>query len=454
MATTEDLKINAECIRMTDGGSNNYYYANVSLIVDGLAGKHHSKKKFNNNTVGHASENPKSPESLAQSKHKIVFIGPPGHVIVSERLRRASRTLMMGKIKANIIGFPIMIKASEGGGGKGIRKVENPDNFKQAFAQEFLVHRMRLARDARHHEVQALADQYGNAISLFGRDCSVQRRHQKIIEETPFTIKKQETFDLMERATVRLTKLVGCVSAGIVEYLYSHEIYFFCFLEFNPRLKVEHPTTEMVSGGNLPAQLQIATGIPFHQIRDIRVENVDVNFVNSDMVDELNFRSSTNVWGRFSVNYGGGLHEFADFNLVIFFAYEENRALTDENGPTQLRSLSPGKLVRFLVESGGHVIKMYMPLIATDGVIQFIKQQNSTLESGDIIGILTLDDLVEFATQAKHILECILDGYDNQAMLQSSIKKLIEILENSDLESHAVFSALSGRIPAKLEAAY
>ncbi|CAI2192938.1 9180_t:CDS:10, partial [Funneliformis geosporum] len=405
--------INAECIRMTDGGSNNYYYANVSLIVDGLAGKHHSKKKFNNNTVGHASENPKSPESLAQSKHKIVFIGPPGSVM-SCYCFRAFTTCVKdvddGLNKANIIGFPIMIEASEVPGSP--------------------IFIMRLARDARHLEVQALADQYGNVISLFGRDCSVQRRHQKIIEEAHVTIKKQETFELMERVAVRLTKLVGRVSAGTVEYLYSHEIDFFCFLELNPRLQVEHPTTEMVSGGNIPAQLQIATGIPFHQIRDIRV---DVIFPN-DIVHELSFRS-TNVRGRFSVNYAGGLHEFADFNLVIFslmvrivkksrknmivaltelstrrnfrntveylvklpetqaskkipdkmlaviygvhykftatrstldsFTLYLNgsrvqvsvRALTDENDPTQLRSLSPGKLVRFLVESGDHRVE-------------------------------------------------------------------------------------------------
>ncbi|CAG8532450.1 333_t:CDS:2 [Funneliformis mosseae] len=765
MATPEDLKINAEYIRMADqyievpGGSNNNNYANVSLIVDiaERTGVHAVWAGW-----GHASENPKLPESLARSKNKIVFIGPPGsamrslgdkisstivaqsanvptmdwsgngvtqtefdehgHVIVSENVyeKACVKDVDDALNEANIIGFPIMIKASEGGGGKGIRKVENPDNFKQAFAQVqgevpgSPIFIMRLARDARHLEVQVLADQYGNAISLFGRDCSVQRRHQKIIEEAPVTIAKQETFEAMERAAVRLAKLVGYVSAGTVEYLYSHENDFFCFLELNPRLQVEHPTTEMVSGVNLPAaQLQIAMGIPLHQIRDIRVlyglapsgtseidfdfsdpeslqtqrrpapkghviavritaENPDAGFKpSSGMVHELNFRSSTNVWGYFSVNSAGGLHEFADSQFGHIFAYGENRqqsrknmivalkelsirgdfrttveyliklletqafeensfttgwldmlisdenltaekpdkmlavicgavtkaytaamesileyksflekgqipcknvlrtvfiidfiyegvhykftatrsapdsftlylngsrvqvsvrALTDggllvlldgkshtcyfreevqgmrmmidsktclleqENDPTQLRSLSPGKLVRFLVDSGDHVkrgdayaeievMKMYMPLIATeDGIVQFIKQQNSTLEAGDIIGILTLDDpsrvrhALPFEGQlpamnppvivgdkahqryceVKYILECILDGYDNQAMLQSSVKELIELLENPDLpylESHAVLSALSGRIPAKLETA-
>ena len=120
---------------------------------------------------------------------------------------------------------------------------------------------MKLAGSARHLEVQLVADQYGNAISLFGRDCSVQRRHQKIIEEAPVTIAKQDTFEKMERAAVRLGKLVGYVSAGTVEYLYSHGDDKFYFLELNPRLQVEHPVTEMVTGEDLVRwQIIVAEG--------------------------------------------------------------------------------------------------------------------------------------------------------------------------------------------------
>ncbi|KAG0694663.1 hypothetical protein DFH29DRAFT_815071, partial [Suillus ampliporus] len=119
-------------------------------------------------------------------------------------------------------------------------------------------------------EVQLLANQYGNAISLFGRDCSVQRWHQNIIEEAPVTITKENMFEQMEHAAVRLAKLVGYVSAGTVEYLHSRgeDLY---FLELNPHLQVEHPTTDMVSGVNLlAAQLQVAMGIPLCRIRHIR----------------------------------------------------------------------------------------------------------------------------------------------------------------------------------------
>ena len=102
-----------------------------------------------------------------------------------------------------------------------------------------------------------LADQYGNAISLFGRDCSIQRRHQKIIEEAPVVVAGSDIFEEMERAAVRLAKMVNYVSAGTVEYLYETTGQYY-FLELNPRLQVEHPCTEMVANINLPAaQLQV-----------------------------------------------------------------------------------------------------------------------------------------------------------------------------------------------------
>jgi acetyl-CoA carboxylase/biotin carboxylase 1 len=242
---------------------------------------------------------------------------------------------------------------------------------------------MKLAGSARHLEVQLIADQYGNAISLFGRDCSVQRRHQKIIEEAPVTIARPEKFEEMEKAAVRLAKLVGYVSAGTVEYLYSHSDDSFYFLELNPRLQVEHPTTEMVSGCNIPAiQLQIAMGIPLHRIRDIRTlygmdphgiteidfdgsdpesvnrqrkpkpkghvvacritgENPDAGFKpSSGNLTELNFRSNSNVWGYFSVSSAGGLHEYADSQFGHIFAYGLERSEARKSMVVALKELS------------------------------------------------------------------------------------------------------------------
>ncbi|KAI0222350.1 acetyl-coenzyme-A carboxylase [Massospora cicadina] len=434
MATPEDLKANAEYIRMADqyvevpGGTNNNNYANVDLIVDiaERTGVHAVWAGW-----GHASENPRLPESLQVSKHRAVFIGPPGSAMRSLGDKISSTIVAQsaevptlgwsgshisdvvkdedgfitvpdeayaqacvsdaeeGFQRARSVGYPIMIKASEGGGGKGIRKVEDESMFAQCYSQVEKevpgspIFIMKLAGNSRHLEVQLLADQYGNAISIFGRDCSVQRRHQKIIEEAPVTIAKPETFEQMEKAAVRLAKLVGYVSAGTVEYLYSHSDDKFYFLELNPRLQVEHPTTEMVSGVNLPAaQLQVAMGIPLHRIRDVRLlygmapnttneidydfaspkalqvqrkpmpqghviavritaENPDAGFKPSGgVMQELNFRSNTNVWGYFSVSSNGGLHEFADSQFGHIFAFGENRQQSRKNMVVALKELS------------------------------------------------------------------------------------------------------------------
>lgn len=294
-----------------------------------------------------------------------------------------------GLEKAKDIGFPVMIKASEGGGGKGIRKAMSEEGFEQLYkaaASEIPgspIFIMKLAGNARHLEVQLLADQYGNNISLFGRDCSVQRRHQKIIEEAPVTIAKSPTFKGMEDAAVRLGRLVGYVSAGTVEYLYSHEDDKFYFLELNPRLQVEHPTTEMVSGVNLPvAQLQVAMGIPLHRISDIRLlygvdpkttTEIDFEFKSPEsdkiqrrpqprghctacritsedpgegfkpsngVMHDLNFRSSANVWGYFSVSTASSIHSFSDSQFGHIFAYGESRAASRKNMVVALKELS------------------------------------------------------------------------------------------------------------------
>ncbi|XP_075575894.1 acetyl-CoA carboxylase 1 isoform X5 [Pelecanus crispus] len=427
MVTPEDLKANAEYIKMADhyvpvpGGPNNNNYANVELILD-------IAKRIPVQAVwagwGHASENPKLPELL--HKNGIAFMGPPSQAMwalgdkiassivaqtagiptlpwsgsglrvdwqendLQKRILNVPQELYeKGYVKdaddglraAEEVGYPVMIKASEGGGGKGIRKVNNADDFPNLFRQVQTevpgspIFVMRLAKQSRHLEVQILADQYGNAISLFGRDCSVQRRHQKIIEEAPASIATSVVFEHMEQCAVKLAKMVGYVSAGTVEYLYSQDGSFY-FLELNPRLQVEHPCTEMVADVNLPAaQLQIAMGIPLHRIKDIRVmygvspwgdasidfensahvpcprghviaaritsENPDEGFKpSSGTVQELNFRSNKNVWGYFSVAAAGGLHEFADSQFGHCFSWGENREEAISNMVVALKELS------------------------------------------------------------------------------------------------------------------
>ncbi|XP_077570345.1 acetyl-CoA carboxylase-like [Stigmatopora nigra] len=428
MVTPEDLKANAEYIKMADhyvpvpGGPNNNNYANVELIVD-------IAKRIPVQAVwagwGHASENPKLPELL--DKAGISFLGPSskamwalGDKVASSIVAQSADIPTLpwsgsglkvdwteteqitgnvisvppeiytqgcvqdvddGLARAETIGYPVVIKASEGGGGKGIRKVESADSFPTSFRQVQTevpgspIFIMQLAQHARHLEVQILADEYGNAISLFGRDCSIQRRHQKIIEEAPATIASSLTFEHMEQYAVRLAKMVGYVSAGTVEYLFSEDGSFH-FLELNPRLQVEHPCTEMIGDVNLPAaQLQIAMGIPLHRIKDIRLlygetawgdsiinfdnpecppsprghviaaritsENPDEGFKpSSGTVQELNFRSSKNVWGYFSVGPTGGLHEFADSQFGHCFSWGENREEAISNMVVAMKELS------------------------------------------------------------------------------------------------------------------
>jgi acetyl-CoA carboxylase/biotin carboxylase 1 len=275
-----------------------------------------------------------------------------------------------------------MIKASAGGGGKGIRKSTSASDFPNLFRQVQSevpgspIFVMKLACNAHHLEVQLLADKYGNAISLFGRDCSIQRRHQKIIEEAPITVARREVQEKMEQAAVKLAKLVGYISAGTLEYLYNEEDESFYFLELNPRLQVEHPCTEMIADVNLPAaQLQIAMGIPLYRIKCIRLlygedpwantvidfenpphkpvakghviaaritsENPDEGFKpSSGTVQELNFRSSKDVWGYFSVSASGGLHEFADSQFGHCFSWGEDRDRARENMVVALKELS------------------------------------------------------------------------------------------------------------------
>ncbi len=178
---------------------------------------------------------------------------------------------------AERIGYPIMVKAAAGGGGKGIRIVRQPSELsesiasarreaKKAFgdAQIFLE---RYIERGRHIEVQVIADQHGNTLHLFERECSTQRRHQKIIEETPSPLLSDAQRQAIGQAAVQAAQAVGYVNAGTVEFIATESGEFF-FLEMNTRLQVEHPVTEMVTGIDLvKLQFRIASGeaLPFQQ---------------------------------------------------------------------------------------------------------------------------------------------------------------------------------------------
>jgi len=242
---------------------------------------------------GFLSENADFAQAVADAG--LVFVGPPaavqrllGEKTAARRLAGDARVpiaegtepltnVAAAKDAAKRIGYPILLKPAGGGGGKGMRRVAKEDEFDAAwraatgeattaFGQPAL-YLERAIENARHIEMQILADRDGNVVWLGERDCSVQRRHQKLIEETPGPSVDDELRRQLGDAAVRIAKAAGYENAGTVEFLVDNAGKFY-FLEVNTRLQVEHPVTEMVTGLDLVAlQLRIAGGerLPFAQ---------------------------------------------------------------------------------------------------------------------------------------------------------------------------------------------
>lgn len=227
----------------------------------------------------------------AVKKAGLIWIGPPPASIDAMGSKTASRQLMaaagvpivpgttepLASVEeaeqvAAEIGFPVMLKAAAGGGGKGMRRVLRAEDLPSAFraarseaASSFgdeAVYIEKLILDPRHVEVQVLSDAHGNHVHLFERDCSIQRRNQKVVEETPCPVLSAETREAMAAVAVQAARAVDYEGAGTVEFMYGSDGSFY-FLEMNTRLQVEHPITEMVTGVDLVhAQLRVAAGEP------------------------------------------------------------------------------------------------------------------------------------------------------------------------------------------------
>lgn len=180
------------------------------------------------------------------------------------------------------IGYPIMVKASAGGGGRGIRLVEKSEDLEAAMtaakqeAKQFFanddIYIEKFIVNPRHVEIQLLADEHGNVIYLGERDCSLQRRNQKVLEESPSPIMTEDLRKRMGEAAVRAAKACGYANAGTVEFLVDKDLNFY-FMEMNARIQVEHPVTEMVTGVDLvKAQINIAAGLPLqYKQEDIKL---------------------------------------------------------------------------------------------------------------------------------------------------------------------------------------
>ena len=224
----------------------------------------------------------------------MIFVGPPADAIRSMGLKDRAKEIMQEagvpvvsgyhghnqnpeflRRKAYEIGYPVLIKAVAGGGGKGMRKVEKAIEFddaldaakreaKSAFGNDIVLLE-KFVENPRHIEIQVFADGHGNVVHLFERDCSLQRRHQKVIEEAPAPGMSQDVRDAMGKAACEAARAVGYVGAGTVEFIADgkHGLTAdgFYFMEMNTRLQVEHPVTEMITGTDLVEwQLRVASG--------------------------------------------------------------------------------------------------------------------------------------------------------------------------------------------------
>ncbi len=314
---------------------------------------------------GFLSENADFVEAC--EKARIIFIGPPapamrlmGSKIAAKQLAQSvgaptipgydgeSQKEAVLISEAQRTGFPLLIKASAGGGGKGMRIVHAAADFKEQLAgarREALasfgdatVFLERLIQNPRHVEIQVLGDMFGNLIHLGERECSIQRRHQKILEESPSVALNSALRAEMGAVAVRIARAAGYVNAGTLEFLLDSDKQFY-FLEMNTRLQVEHPVTELVTGIDLVQhQLQIAAGQPLGLTQEQispRGHAIEVRLYSED--PENNFLPSTGTVTRFvkpagpgvridsGIESGDEITQYYDPMIAKLIVYSEDR---------------------------------------------------------------------------------------------------------------------------------
>ena len=269
--------------------------------------------------------------------HGIAFIGPPPAAIqqmgdkaqAREFMRQAGVPVLPGsdgpvtseaqalKVAA-AIGYPVLIKAAAGGGGRGMRAASNPEELKRLLQQASreaeaafgsgAVYLERLLTRPRHVEIQVLADQHGNAVHLGERECSLQRRHQKVVEESPSPAVNPELRAKMGEAALRGVRACGYVNAGTVEFLLDETGEFY-FLEMNTRIQVEHPVTEEVTGIDLVReQIRIAQGEPLgYDQSDVVIRGHAIECRLNAEDPSRNFMPSPGVIQRYIMPGGPGV---------------------------------------------------------------------------------------------------------------------------------------------------
>ena len=267
----------------------------------------------------------------------LTFIGPTADVIDKMGNKSQARSTMMdagvpvvpgtkepvydaevGAKLAEEIGYPVMIKASSGGGGKGMRVAESADEFEfqfnmaqresaNAFADDTM-YIERFVQNPRHVEIQIMADNYGNVVALGERDCSVQRNHQKLIEESPSPAITAETREAMNKYAVLAAKTVGYTNAGTIEYIVAPTGEFY-FMEMNTRIQVEHGVTEMVTGTDLIIeQIRVAMGEPLSFTQeDVQIKGHAIECRINAEIPSMNFMPSPGVVTHMHLPAGNGV---------------------------------------------------------------------------------------------------------------------------------------------------
>lgn len=386
------------------------------------------------------------------SDENIIFIGPSAHSIESMGDKTKAREIMMAagvptppgtesalenieeaRQVAHEIGFPVLVKAAAGGGGKGMRIIHKPEDFesgikaakseaRNAFGDD-RVYVEKYLEYPRHVEFQIISDSHGNYLHLYDRECSIQRRHQKVVEEAPCPFLTDDLRARMAEAAVAAAKACDYTGAGTVEFLVDKHMNFY-FLEMNTRLQVEHPVTEFITGVDLVAlQIAVAQGdvIPFTQDQiSIQGHSLECRICAEDPVD--NFMPST-----------GKLWDYQ-------------------------RPSGPGVRVDDGVRAGQHITIDYDPLMAK--LVTYGKDRKTAIERMKralseyvISGVRTTIPFCEYVMdhpafrKADYSTHFVGDFYTEEAKSQMQTEELDEVALHAAAIIAEKFSAKSDAVP-------
>lgn len=345
---------------------------------------------------GFLSENSKFAELCEQCG--ITFIGPPANVIAKLGNKQEARNTMeaagvpvipgskepvcevhTGLLLAREIGYPVIIKAALGGGGKGMRVAYSEEEFTQSFQTAQKESQMAFGDDTmyiehfmeepRHIEFQILADSYGNVVHLGERDCSIQRNHQKMIEEAPSAALSSKLRKKMGEAAVKAAKAAGYVNAGTIEFLLENNDAFY-FMEMNTRIQVEHPVTEWVTGIDLiKEQIRIADGqkLSFTQ-QDIEINGHAIECrINAENPDK-DFRPSCgkitllHVPGGPQVRFDTALYQ--DYTIPPFYDSMVGKLIVCAQTREEAIRKMQAALCELIVEGVEHNAELHMEILS------------------------------------------------------------------------------------------